>query len=114
MSNQIDIDTLQDWLDSRRPVTILDVRNDSARVQWSIPGSVHVDAYDELRAGRAGPLASVDLPHDRPVVAVCNAGRLSRTAADVSTAATVERAIARVGRAGADLRVMDVEIGRQA
>jgi glyoxylase-like metal-dependent hydrolase (beta-lactamase superfamily II)/rhodanese-related sulfurtransferase len=85
MSNEIDVDTLQDWLDSQRPVTILDVRNDAARAQWSIPGSVHVDAYDELRAGRAGPLASVDLPHDQPVVAVCNAGRLSRIAADVLT-----------------------------
>jgi glyoxylase-like metal-dependent hydrolase (beta-lactamase superfamily II) len=85
MSKQLDIDTLQDWFSAQRDVTVLDVRNDAARADWSIPNSLHVDAYDELRAGRAGPLASVDLPHDRPVVAVCNAGRLSRLAADVLT-----------------------------
>jgi glyoxylase-like metal-dependent hydrolase (beta-lactamase superfamily II) len=85
MSKQIDIDTLQSWLDANRPVTILDVRSDAARAQWSIPDSLHVDAYDDLRSGQAGPLARVDLPHDRPVVAVCNAGRLSRIAADVLT-----------------------------
>jgi glyoxylase-like metal-dependent hydrolase (beta-lactamase superfamily II)/rhodanese-related sulfurtransferase len=85
MSRQIDIDTLQDWLTAERPVTILDVRNEAARSQWSIPESLHVDAYDQLRSGLAGPLATVDLPRDRPVVAVCNAGRVSLLAADVLT-----------------------------
>jgi glyoxylase-like metal-dependent hydrolase (beta-lactamase superfamily II)/rhodanese-related sulfurtransferase len=85
MSRQIDIDALQDWLTAERPVTILDVRNEAARAQWSIPESLHVDAYDQLRSGLAGPLATVDLPRDRPVVAVCNAGRVSQLAADVLT-----------------------------
>jgi glyoxylase-like metal-dependent hydrolase (beta-lactamase superfamily II) len=85
MSRQIDIDTLQDWFSAQRPVTVLDVRNAAARAQWAIPGSLHVDAYDELRAGLPGGLATVALPHDRPVVAVCNAGRVSQLAADVLT-----------------------------
>jgi glyoxylase-like metal-dependent hydrolase (beta-lactamase superfamily II) len=85
MSRQIDIDTLQAWFSAQRPVTVLDVRNDAARAQWSIPESLHVDAYDQLRSGLPGRLASVDLPRDRPVVAVCNAGRVSQLAADVLT-----------------------------
>jgi glyoxylase-like metal-dependent hydrolase (beta-lactamase superfamily II)/rhodanese-related sulfurtransferase len=85
MSRQIDIDTLQDWFSAQRPVTVLDVRNDAARAQWSIPESLHVDAYDQLRSGLPGRLASVDLPRDRPVVAVCNAGRVSQLAANVLT-----------------------------
>jgi glyoxylase-like metal-dependent hydrolase (beta-lactamase superfamily II)/rhodanese-related sulfurtransferase len=85
MSKQIDIDTLQDWFSAQRPVTVLDVRNNAARTQWSIPESLHVDAYDHLRSGLPGPLATIDVPRDRPVVAVCNAGRLSQLAADVLT-----------------------------
>lgn len=83
MSRQIDTGTLRDWLDEGRPVVVLDVRDADARAQWAIPGSVHLDAYDDLRAGRPGALATADLPSDRPVVTVCNAGRISLTAADV-------------------------------
>jgi glyoxylase-like metal-dependent hydrolase (beta-lactamase superfamily II) len=83
MSTQIDMETLRAWLDERRPVTVLDVRNDEARAQWAIPGSLHVDAYDDLREGRPGRLATTELPHDRPIVTICNAGRVSQTAADL-------------------------------
>jgi glyoxylase-like metal-dependent hydrolase (beta-lactamase superfamily II) len=83
MARQIEADTLREWLDARRPVTVLDVRTDDARAQWSIPGSLHVNAYDDLREGRPGALAQVVLPHDQPVVTVCNAGRVSQTAADI-------------------------------
>ena len=83
MSKQIDADTLRTWLDEQRPVTVLDIRHDEARTQWAIPGSVHVNAYDELREGRLGELATAELPRDRPVVTVCGAGRVSQTAADL-------------------------------
>ena len=33
------------------------------------------------RRGDAGALAGIDVPRDRPVVIVCNAGRISQTAA---------------------------------
>ena len=67
-------------------MTVLDIRTDDDRAQWTIPGSVHVNAYEALRTGQAGALADLTLPVDRPVVTVCNAGRVSRTAADVLTA----------------------------
>ncbi len=86
MSNQIDTDTLRTWLDNGRPVVVLDVRDDEARSQWAIPDSVHINAYDELREGRLGSLASMELPHDRPIVTVCNAGRVSQTGADLLAA----------------------------
>src|SRR5689334_1317472 len=71
------------WLDEHRPVTVVDIRTAEARAEWSIPGSRHVDAPDVLRTGDPGPLATVDLPLDRPVVAVCYLGRTSEAAADV-------------------------------
>jgi glyoxylase-like metal-dependent hydrolase (beta-lactamase superfamily II) len=86
IAREIDVQGLQDWLDGGTPATVLDVRTDDDRAQWSIPGSRHVDAYDALRGGLAGPLADLDLPPDRPVVTVCNAGRMSQAAADVLTA----------------------------
>ena len=86
MTKQIDTDTLREWLDTRQPVTVLDIRADEDRAQWTIPGSLHVNAYEELRAGRPGPLAGAALPSGRPVVTVCNAGRVSLTAADVLAA----------------------------
>jgi glyoxylase-like metal-dependent hydrolase (beta-lactamase superfamily II) len=78
---QIDMETLRQWLDSQQSVTVLDIRTDDDRAQWAIPGSVHVNAYDALRSGQPGALADVALPLDRPVVTVCNAGRVSQTAA---------------------------------
>ncbi len=83
MTKQIDADTLRGWLEENRPVTVLDIRTDEDRDQWAIPGSVHLNAYDALRAGEAGPLADVSFPPDRPVVTVCNGGGVSQTAADL-------------------------------
>jgi glyoxylase-like metal-dependent hydrolase (beta-lactamase superfamily II) len=86
MTKEIGLDTLRDWLDAPRPVTVLDIPTDDDRAQWAIPGSLHVNAYEALRAGEPGPLAGLTIPDDRPVVTVCNAGRVSQTAADVLAA----------------------------
>jgi glyoxylase-like metal-dependent hydrolase (beta-lactamase superfamily II) len=83
MTKQIETSTLRDWLDAQQPVTVLDIRTDEDRAQWAIPGSRHVNAYDALRGGEPGALAAADLPKDRPVVTVCNAGRVSQTAAAI-------------------------------
>jgi glyoxylase-like metal-dependent hydrolase (beta-lactamase superfamily II)/rhodanese-related sulfurtransferase len=80
--NEIDVATLQNWLAQKRDVAVLDVRNDEDRKQWSIPGSSHVNAYDELKAGRPGPLADLRLPTGIPVVTVCNLGRMAAVAAE--------------------------------
>src|SRR5438128_960994 len=45
---EVNTGTLRVWLIERRPVTVLDVRSQEDREQWSIPGSVHVNAYEAL------------------------------------------------------------------
>ena len=86
MTKQIEPETLREWLEAQQPVTVLDIRTDEDRSQWAIPGSVHLNAYEALRAGQPGALADAPLPTDRPIVTVCNAGRVSQAAADVLTA----------------------------
>jgi len=86
MPKQIDVNTLREWLDARHPVTVVDVRADTDREQWVIPGSLHVNAYDALRAGAPGALATFAFEPNQPIVTVCNAGRLSQLAADVLAA----------------------------
>ena len=83
MSKQIEAETLREWLDAQQPVTVLDIRTDEDRAQWAIPGSLHLNAYEALRAGQPGLLADASFPLDRPVVTVCNAGRVSQTAAEM-------------------------------
>ena len=57
----IDIETLRTWLEEERPVTVLDVRPAAERAEWAIPGSIHVDAYDALKANDPAALAHVDI-----------------------------------------------------
>jgi glyoxylase-like metal-dependent hydrolase (beta-lactamase superfamily II)/rhodanese-related sulfurtransferase len=83
MAAQIDVETLRQWLDARQPVTVVDIRTDEDRAQWTIPGSVHINAYQALRSGKPGALANAALPVDRPIVTFCNAGGVSQTAADL-------------------------------
>src|SRR5579863_8184261 len=79
---QVDVETLQSWLTSGRPVTVLDIRTPEDRGQWFIPGSIHVNAYDALKGGDSQALKGVELPKDRPVVTICNAGKASQLAAE--------------------------------
>jgi glyoxylase-like metal-dependent hydrolase (beta-lactamase superfamily II) len=83
MAKQIEAETLRDWLDAQQPVTVLDIRSDEDYAQWSIPGSMHLNAYEALRAGQPGRLADANLPVDRPIVTICNVGRVSQTAAEM-------------------------------
>jgi glyoxylase-like metal-dependent hydrolase (beta-lactamase superfamily II) len=83
VTKQVETEMLRQWLDTQRPVTVIDVRAEEDYRQWAVPGSLHVNAYEALRGGQPGALAVVDLPRDRPVVTVCNAGRVSQTAAAV-------------------------------
>jgi glyoxylase-like metal-dependent hydrolase (beta-lactamase superfamily II) len=82
MKKTIDRATLQKMLDEGAPLTILDVRPAEERAEWAIPGSVHVDAYDALKAGDPHALDGVAVPEDRPVVTVCGAGKTSLVAAE--------------------------------
>ena len=71
----IDPKTLRRWLDEGREVTVLDIRKAADRAEWSIPGSVHFDAYDALKANDRAALANVTLPGGVPVVTVCGLGK---------------------------------------
>jgi glyoxylase-like metal-dependent hydrolase (beta-lactamase superfamily II)/rhodanese-related sulfurtransferase len=75
--NTIDAETLRDWLEADKPIVILDVRATADRASWAIPGSLHVDAYDQLKARNPHALDSVSLPANIPVVTVCNSGHTS-------------------------------------
>jgi len=78
----IDVETLRDLLDKDQPVTVLDIRRAEDYSEWLIPGSLHVDAYDALKAGDPDALANADLPLNTPVVTVCNLGKTSAIAAE--------------------------------
>jgi glyoxylase-like metal-dependent hydrolase (beta-lactamase superfamily II)/rhodanese-related sulfurtransferase len=78
----ISVDTLSAWLEEQQPVTILDVRPRQDFAEWFIPGSIHVDAYDALKARDPAALSGVELPADQPVVTVCGVGRTSQIAAE--------------------------------
>src|SRR3989442_15991606 len=78
----IGVDALREWLESGRPVTVLDIRPPVQREEWSIPGSVPVDAQAAMRAGHsegtgAATVAGVALRPGEPVVAVCAEGKTS-------------------------------------
>ena len=77
----LDVETLRGMLERHEPVTILDIRPQLERDEWSIPGSIHRDAYAALRAGDPSALSNLTVPADQPVVTVCAAGRTSQLAA---------------------------------
>jgi glyoxylase-like metal-dependent hydrolase (beta-lactamase superfamily II) len=79
----ISVAALRAMLERNDPVTVLDVRPAAQREEWSIPGSLHVDAYEALWAGDPDALRQVDLPADRPVVTVCAVGNTSLMAAEL-------------------------------
>ena len=78
----IDAMTLRDMLERGERVTIVDVRKGEDYAEWSIPGSVHVDAYDALNAGDERAMEGLELPERAPVVTVCGRGRSSAVAAE--------------------------------
>jgi rhodanese-related sulfurtransferase len=76
----VTVDTLRDWLAEGKPLSIVDVRPQEDREQWSIPGSVHVNAYEALKQGRSDALAGLEIPAQAPIVTVCNRGKVSEIA----------------------------------
>lgn len=70
----ITVNELRDALEQQQPITVLDIRTVEARAEWRIPGSIHFDAFEALKAHDPRALAGLNLAHDRPVVTVCNAG----------------------------------------
>jgi rhodanese-related sulfurtransferase len=74
--------TLRDMLERGERITVVDVRKGEDHAEWSIPGSVHLDAYDALNASDDGAMEGLELPEGAPVVTVCGRGRSSAVAAE--------------------------------
>ena len=51
-SKKVTVNTqeLGKWLEEKKKVTVLDIRPKEQRDEWYIPGSVHLDAYEKLKA----------------------------------------------------------------
>jgi glyoxylase-like metal-dependent hydrolase (beta-lactamase superfamily II) len=79
---------LRDLLAAGQPVTVVDIRTPADR-EWSIPGSVQVDAYHAVKSGRLGPLADREFPTEL-VVTVCETGRTAAIATDMLRATGVQ------------------------
>lgn len=80
---KVDVGTFANWLTEKRPVIILDVRPKSEREEWAIPGSIHADVYDRLKANDQHSLDDLKLEKHVPIVTVCAAGKTSLKAAEM-------------------------------
>jgi glyoxylase-like metal-dependent hydrolase (beta-lactamase superfamily II)/rhodanese-related sulfurtransferase len=76
-TDEIGVDALRDWLESGRPVTVIDIRPAEQREEWTIPGSVPVDAMAAMRPSAPATVGGVPVPPGQPVVAVCAQGNSS-------------------------------------
>ena len=66
-----------------RPI-VLDIRHADEFEAWHIPGSEHVDVYDELQDDQVAAREALSaLPDDREIVTVCAAGVVSELATDL-------------------------------
>lgn len=86
----IDVETLRAWLEQGRPVAVLDVRPAPERAEWAVPGSLHIDAYEALKARDPQALARIELRAGTPVVTVCAAGKTSAIGAEQLRARGIE------------------------
>jgi len=77
----ISVDELRSMLQLGKPVSVLDVRPSTERDELWIPGSAHIDAYDQLKSGDENALSAFQPTPDTPIVTVCAAGKTSRIAA---------------------------------
>lgn len=82
-NKEISAEVLTQWIVQQKAITILDIRPQTEREEWKIPGSVYINAYDDLKAGKADTLNSLEINKDNPVITVCSRGRLSMFAAEL-------------------------------
>lgn len=79
---KISASELQEMLNDKQNVFILDVRPTDQRNEWQIAESSHLDAYKRLNAGDNTVLDEVSIPENTTVVTVCAAGRTSLIASE--------------------------------
>src|SRR5260370_42321047 len=73
--HSISVETLRTWLTEGRQVSLVDVSPREAWTEGAIPGSLHLEAYEALKARDPTALADLALPRDRPAVVICAAGK---------------------------------------
>lgn len=79
----IDTNTLRNWLETGKQISILDIRPIPERAEWFIPQSIHLDAYSKLKIKDENALQGLHLDKSIPVVAVCASGKTSMIAAEL-------------------------------
>jgi glyoxylase-like metal-dependent hydrolase (beta-lactamase superfamily II)/rhodanese-related sulfurtransferase len=77
------VETLRGMLERDEPIVVLDVRPAAEHAEWQIPGSVHIDAYDRLKARDSEVLSGLDIHPGQRVVTICAAGKTSQIAAEI-------------------------------
>lgn len=82
-NKQIDASTLRHWLESKRDISVVDIRPVEERKEWFIPGSYYIDAYDKLKLHDSKALDELYLDKKLPVVTVCAGGKTSLIAAGI-------------------------------
>ena len=85
--HSISAETLHIWLTEGYQVVLLDVSPKDAWARGAIPGSLHLEAYQALKAQDPAALAGLILPRDRPVVTICAAGKTASQVAAEQLAA---------------------------
>jgi glyoxylase-like metal-dependent hydrolase (beta-lactamase superfamily II)/rhodanese-related sulfurtransferase len=79
----IDTQTLSDWLATDKKVSILDIRPLSERTEWHIPQSIHLNVYENLKAGNRDAFDFLLLDKLLPIVTLCAGGNLSLFATEL-------------------------------
>jgi len=79
----INANTLQQWLENEKDVSIVDIRNPEQRAEWFIPQSIHINAFENIKANNENALSGLHLDKNIPVVVVCAAGKTSMKAAEL-------------------------------
>ena len=82
-SKYINTNTLREWLENGKEVSVIDVRPSVERAEWFIPESIHVNVYQKLKANDKTALSGLHLDKNIPVVVVCAAGKTSLKAAEL-------------------------------
>jgi glyoxylase-like metal-dependent hydrolase (beta-lactamase superfamily II)/rhodanese-related sulfurtransferase len=79
----IDTKTLCDWLEAEKKVSIIDIRPIQERVEWHIPQSIYINAYDKLKANDTTAFIGLHLDINIPVVVICAGGKTSLIGAEM-------------------------------
>lgn len=79
----IDTETLRNWLETGKEVSIIDIRPIQERTEWFIPQSIYFNAYDKLKNHNENALQGLHLEKSIPAVVVCAGGKTSSIGAEM-------------------------------